>query len=125
MNMIVASSNAMATIMASSNAIAMILIRTVINRVVVWPMFQRTLRDIITRSEGRRMIVASSNDIATIMASSNFFAMMLIVTVINGVVVKPMGVSPSMVSLTNITMVGVVFRGVMMIVFADITIIVI
>ena len=50
MNMIVASRNAMATIMASSNSVAMILIKTVINRAVVLPMFQRTLRDIITWS---------------------------------------------------------------------------
>ena len=48
MNTIVASSNAMATIMASSNDITIILIKTVINRVVVMSMFQRTLRDIIT-----------------------------------------------------------------------------
>ena len=50
MNMIVASSNDMATIMASINTIAMILIKTVINRVVVRPMFQQTLRDITTRN---------------------------------------------------------------------------
>ena len=73
--MITASSNNMATIMASSNAIAMIIIKTVINRVVVRPIFQRTLRDIITRIKGWRMIVAISNDMATIMASINAIAM--------------------------------------------------
>jgi len=90
MNMIVASSNTMATIMASSNDVAMILIKMIINGVVVRPMFQRTLRDIINRSKRRRMIVASRNDMATIIASSNAIAMMLINTVINGVVVRPM-----------------------------------
>jgi len=38
------------------------------------------------------MIVASSNSMATIMVSSNNIAMILIMTVIDGVVVRPMGV---------------------------------
>jgi len=109
--MIEASSNAMATIMASSNNIAMIFIKTVINRVVVRPMFQRTLSGIISWSEEGRMIVASSNAMATIIASSNAIDMILIMTVINGVVARPMGVAPSMVSLTAITMIGVAARG--------------
>ena len=70
------------------------------------------------------MIGASSNDMAAIMTSSNAIAMMLIMTVIKGVVVRPMGVSPSMVNLTAITMVGVVVRGGRIIVLIDITILV-
>ena len=122
--MIVASSNAMATIMASSNDITMILIKTVINRVVVLPMFQRTLIDIITWSKGGRMIVASSSAMATIMANSNAISIILIMTVINGVVVRPMDVAPSMVSLTAITMVGMVVRCGSMAVLTDIIIMV-
>jgi len=122
MNMMVASSSAMFTIMANSNDTAMILIKTVINRVVVLPMFQWTLIDITTQSEGGRMIVASSNDMATIVASRNDIAMILIMTVINGVVVRPMGVAPSMVILTAITMVGVVVRCGRMVFLADITV---
>ena len=87
MNMIVASSNAMATIMASSNTIAMILIKTVINRVVVRKMFQRTLIYIINRSEVGRIIVAIRNTMTIIIASSNAIAMIIIMQVINGVVV--------------------------------------
>ena len=123
--MIVESSNAMATIMASSNAIAMILINAVINRVVIRSMFQWTLRDILTRREGGRIIVISSNVMATIMASSNSIVIILIMTVINVVVVRPMGVDPSMVSLTAITMVVVEIRGGRMLVLTDITIIIV
>jgi len=122
--MIVARRNAMATIMASSNDITMILIKTVINRVVVRPMFQRTLRDIINRIEGGRMIVASSNDMTTIMASSNAITMILILTVINGVLVRLMDVALFMVNLIAITMVGVAVRGGRMVVLTDITIMV-
>jgi len=43
------------------------------------------------------MIVASSNTMATIMESSNAIARILIMTVINGSVIRPMGVAPSMV----------------------------
>jgi len=68
------------------------------------------------------MIVASSNTMVTIMASSNAIAMIFIMTVINGVVVHPMGVALSMVSLTAITMVGVTVRGVKMVVLIEITI---
>ena len=68
------------------------------------------------------MIVASSNDIATIMGSSNAITMILIMTVVSGVVVRLMGVTLSMVSLTSITIVGVTVRGGMMVVLADITI---
>ena len=60
----------------------------------------------------------------TIMVSSNNIAMILIMTVINGVVVRPMGVAPSMVSLRAITMVGVSVRGGMMVFLIDITIMV-
>ena len=70
------------------------------------------------------MIVASSNDIATIMASSNTIAMILIMTIIHGVVVRQIGVVASMVSLTAITMVGVKFRGGRMVVLTEITIMV-
>ena len=68
------------------------------------------------------MIVANSNAMATIMASSNAIAMTLIMTVINGVVVRPMGATLSMVSLTSIIMVGVAVIDGMMIVLTDITI---
>ena len=67
------------------------------------------------------MIVASSSAMATIMASSNAIAMILIMTVINEVVVSPMGVAPSMVSLTDITMVGVEVRDGRMVILTDIT----
>jgi len=121
MNMIVASSNAMATIMASSNTIAMILIKTVINRVVVRKMFQRTLIYIINRSEVGRIIVVIRNTMTIIIASSNAIAMIIIMPVINGVVVWSMGVTLSMVSLIAITMTGVAVRGGRMIVLIDIT----
>ena len=68
------------------------------------------------------MIVASRNDMATIMASSNAIAMILIMTVINGVVVRSMGITLSIVSITAITMVGVVVRGGRVVVLTDITI---
>jgi len=68
------------------------------------------------------MIVTSSNDMATIMASSNAIAMILIMTVINGVFVWLMGITLSMVSLTAITMVGVAVRSFRMVVLTDITI---
>ena len=68
------------------------------------------------------MIVVSSNAMATIMARSNAITMILIMTVINGVVVHPMGVTLSMVSLTAITMVGMAARGGMMTVLTDIII---
>jgi len=42
--------------------------------------------------------------------------------VINGVVVRPMGVTLFIVSLTDITIVGAVVTGGMMVVLADITI---
>ena len=51
--------------------------------------------------------MASINDMATIMVSSNAIAMILVMTVINGVVVRSVGVTLSMVSLTDITMIGV------------------
>ena len=124
MNVIVVSSNDIVTILVSSKAIAMILIKTVINRVVVWTMFQQTLIDIITWSKGGIMIVASSNAMAIFMASSNAIAMILSMTVINGVVVRPMGVAPSMVYLIDIIMVGVVFRGGRMVVLTYISIMV-
>ena len=66
--------------------------------------------------------MASNNDMATIMSSSNAIAMIIIMTVINGVVVRPMGVALSMLSLLSITMVGVEFRGGMMVVLTDITV---
>jgi len=97
----------MSTTIASSNDIAMILIKTVTNRVVVRGIFQRTLRVIIARSEGGRMLVAINNDMATIMASSNTISMILIMTVINEVMVSPIGVAPYMESITAITVVGV------------------
>ena len=68
------------------------------------------------------MIVVSSNNMATIMTCSNTIAMVLIMTVINGVVARPMGVAPSMVSLTAITVVGVEVRGDRIVVLKDITI---
>ena len=68
------------------------------------------------------MIVASSNDIATIMVSSNATTMILIMTVISGLVVHQMGATLSMVSLTDITIVGVTVRDGMMVVLTDITI---
>ena len=67
------------------------------------------------------MIVASRNAMATIMTSSNAITMIIIMTVINRVVVRPMDVAPSMVSLTAITMVGVSVRGGRMEVLTDIT----
>ena len=67
-------------------------------------------------------MVVSSNAIATIMASINAIAMIIIMKVINGVVVRPMGVTLSMVSLTAITMIGVEVRGGRMVVLTDITI---
>jgi len=66
--------------------------------------------------------VASSNSMDPIMARSNSITMILIMTVINGVVVWPMGVTLSIVSLTSITMVGVIVRGGRMVVLTDITI---
>ena len=68
------------------------------------------------------MIVASSNDMTTIMASSNAIAMILIMAVINGVVVRPIGVTLYMVRQTSTTMVGVVVRGGRVVVLTDITI---
>jgi len=68
------------------------------------------------------MIVASSNTMATIIASSNDIAMILIMMVINGVVVRSIGATLFMVSLTAITMVGVSVRGGMIVVLTDITI---
>ena len=117
-----ASSNDMATIMVSSNDIVMIIIIMVINRVVAWLIFQRTLRERINRGKGRSKIVASSNDMATIIASSNDISMILIMTFINGVVVRSMCVTPFMISLTSITMEGVAVRGDRMVVLTDITI---
>ena len=66
--------------------------------------------------------MASSNAMTTIIASSNAIDMILIMTVINGVVARPMGVAPSMVSLTAITVVGVEVRGDRIVVLKDITI---
>ena len=114
--------NTMAKFMASSNDINMILIKMVINRVVAWLIFQRTLRERINRGKGRSKIVASSNDMATIIASSNDISMILIMTFINGVVVRSMCVTPFMISLTSITMEGVAVRGDRMVVLTDITI---
>ena len=68
------------------------------------------------------MIVSSSNDMDIIVASRNAITMILIMTDINEVVVQPMGVTLSMVSLTAITMVGVTVRGGRIIVLTDITI---
>ena len=68
------------------------------------------------------MIVVSSNAIATIIARKNYIAMILIMTFINGVVVWPIGVTLSMVSLTAITMVGVEVRVGRMVVLTNITI---
>ena len=68
------------------------------------------------------MIVARGNDMAIIMASSNAIAMILIMTVINEVVVQPMGVTLSMVSRADISMVGMAVRGGRMLVLKDITI---
>jgi len=68
------------------------------------------------------MIVANSNDLDTIMANRNTIAMILIMVVISGVVVWLMGITLSMVSLTAITMVGVVVRGIRMVVLTDVNI---
>jgi len=83
---------------------------------------QPTLIDIITRSKGGRMIVVSSNAMVTIVLSSNDIAMILSIMVINGVVIRTMNVTLSMVSLTSITMVGVEVRGGRIVVLTDITI---
>ena len=77
---------------------------------------------IIISNEGLNMIVASNKPMATIAASSNTIAMTIVIPVTNGLVVQPMGVVPSMVSLTAITMVGVAVRGGRMVVIIDITI---
>ena len=68
------------------------------------------------------MIRVSRNYMATIMVSSNAIAMVLIITVINGVVVRIMDVTLSMVSLIDTTIVGVAVRGIRMVALADITI---
>jgi len=65
--------------------------------------------------------VASSNAMATVMASINAITMILIITVINGVVVRLMGVTLSIVSLTAIIMEGVTVRGGRMVVLTGIT----
>jgi len=59
---------------------------------------------------------------AAIMASSNAITMLLSMTVINRVVVRPMGVTLSIVGLAAIAMVGVAVRGGRMVVLIDITI---
>ena len=66
--------------------------------------------------------MASSDDMATIMVSNNGIAMIIVIPVINGVVVCPISVTPSMVILTSITIVGVTVRGGRMVVLTDITI---
>ena len=68
------------------------------------------------------MIVVSSNVMAIIMVINNAITMILIMTVINGVVVRTMGVTLSMVRLTVITMVGVAVSGGGMVVLTDIII---
>ena len=68
------------------------------------------------------MIVESSNSMDTIMASSNDITMLISITVMNGVVFLPMGVIISMVSLTYITIAGMVVRGGRMVIIIDITI---
>ena len=79
----------------------------VVIEITILRMLLLTLITIIIRNEGERMIVLSINDMAIIMKSSNDIAMILVIPVTNEVVVHPMGVTPSMVSLTAITVVGV------------------
>ena len=69
--------------------------------------------------------MTNSNDMATIMASSNDIPMILIITVINRVMVLTLSGTLYMVSLKDITMLGVAVRGGRMLVLTDITILVI
>ena len=68
------------------------------------------------------MIVVSINAMAISMANSNTITMILIMTVINGVVVRPIGVTLSMIRLIAIAIVGMIVRGGRIVVLTDITI---
>jgi len=144
--MIVVNSDAIVTIISSSNAITMILIMTVINGVgpANWcsPVYgkpnsyhhngggiQRCQdgsphrhhhHDNATTYPNRHNYLEQRRENDS--GKKKCYGHLIIMTVMNGVVVRPMDVTLFIVSLTSITMVGVAVRGGMMVVLTDITI---